>query len=215
MSNCNEKKYPYPDENIFFITGVDTDIDPINYSKTTPLIIVSRKVELALAEYEDLGRLHKAKPIGCLSLAQLRVLHAGLEACLTNPSTKELKGGLFGAMLGKRQPWLIASMNDKSEPAIVDFVIARSSTDVITHAKYLKRSSPAIYSLELFSEMISLCDEVKEGKAKDTVYAMDYDGGELEEHLDAVENRRTASEKIKCENFLDQLFEAQMKGLVK
>jgi hypothetical protein len=50
MTACTKSQYPYPDENIFFITGVNTDVQPIDYSKTTPLIIVSRKPEVALAK---------------------------------------------------------------------------------------------------------------------------------------------------------------------
>ena len=49
MEMCRRNQYPYPDENIFFITGVKTDVEPIDYSKTTPLIVVSRRMEAAMA----------------------------------------------------------------------------------------------------------------------------------------------------------------------
>jgi hypothetical protein len=215
MHACNKSQYPYPDENIFFITGVATDVEPIDYTDTIPLIIVSRKVDAALAKYEDLGRLHKAKPIGCLSLAQLRVMHDRLESCINDPSVKEIKGGLFGAMLGKRQPWMIASMDDNGQPTVVDFVIARSSDDVLRHAKANKRNTPSIYSLELFAEMISFCERVKTGTAKDIVYAIDYKGGELEEQLEEVEKRRSPAERERCERTLERLLQNQINGVVR
>ena len=215
MTACTKKQYPYPDENIFFITGVNTDVQPIDYSKTTPLIIVSRKPEVALAKYEDMGALHKAKPVGCLSLAQLRVFHGRLASCLDDPNTKELKAGLLGAMLGKRQPWMIASMDDKGEPTMVDFVVARSSADVLNHAKVSKRVTPAIYSLELFSEMISWCEKVKSGTAKDIVYAIDYKGGEFDEHVNAIENTMTQEDKDFWELEIQAALDAKSKGLIK
>lgn len=215
MTTCAKNQYPYPDENIFFITGVNTDVQPIDYSKTTPLIIVSRMVKVALAKYEDLGRLRKAKPIGCLSLAQLRTLHDRLSACVNDPEVKEIKGGMLGAIWGKRQPWMIASMDDKGQPTMIDFVIARSSDDVLRHAKANKRITPAIYSLELFAEMVSLCEKVQSGAAKDIVYAIDYKGGELEEQLNAEEAKWTDEERAECESVVDAAMAAWMIGAVK
>ena len=49
MEQCREKHYPYPDENVFLVTGIRTDGGPLSFSNTVPLAIVSRKADVAVS----------------------------------------------------------------------------------------------------------------------------------------------------------------------
>ena len=125
MSECREGHFPYPDENVFLVSGVRVDTGPINFDKTVPMVVVSRRRERAMSYYVNMFGTQKWEVSGIVSLEQLLGLKSRMSAAqLDRGGLKEIKGGVIGSMFGKRQAWAIAIADADNKPMEPEIVVS-------------------------------------------------------------------------------------------
>ncbi|MDE2609790.1 MAG: hypothetical protein KGL61_09445 [Burkholderiales bacterium] len=216
MSECREGHYPYPDENVFLITGVRVDNGPVNFDKTVPMVVVSRRRERAMSYYVNMFGSQKWEVSGIVSLEQLRGLKSKMTSTqMDRGSLKEIKAGVFGKMFGKRQAWAIAIADSDNKPLEPEIVVASSSTDVIAYVKSPGKKAVGVFSMEMLDELIDKLEDVKFGRAKEIEYATDIKGGELAQELAEVRASMTDEEKEEADAMVKEMRSLQASGVIR
>jgi hypothetical protein len=217
MAQCREKHYPYPDENVYLVTGIRTDSGPLNFSNTVPLAIVSRKAEVAVSYFQAMAPDNQKWDItGCVSLDQLRGLRQKMiRSTKGSPDVKELKDGLFASITGKRQAWAIAYTDASGKPLEPEIVMASASTSVKAHAESSGKRPAGMFSMEVLDETISMLESVKAGKAEKIHYATDIDGGELAQELAETRAAMTDVERAEADVWRQRMATMRAGGAVK
>ena len=193
MEQCREKHYPYPDENVFLVTGIRTDGGPLSFSNTVPLAIVSRKADVAVSYFQAMAPDNQKWDItGCVSLDQLRGLRLKMiRSTKGSPDAKELKDGLLASFAGKRQAWAIAYTDASG-----------------------KRPA-GMFSMEVLDETITMLDAIKTGKAGKIHYATDIDGGELAQELAETRAAMTDAEREEADVWRQRMATMRAGGAIK
>ncbi|MET3109476.1 hypothetical protein AAKU58_004333 [Oxalobacteraceae bacterium GrIS 1.18] len=214
MSECREGHYPYPDENVFLVTGVRVDTGPIHFDKTVPMIVVSKRRERAMSYYSNMFGSQKWEVSGIVSLEQLRGLKSKMAAAqMERSNLKELKSGLLGSIFGKRQAWAIAVADENNKPMEPEIVVASSSAEVIAYMKASSKNIGGVFSMEILDELIDKLEDTKLGRAKEIEYATDIKGGELAEELADV-RKDYSPEQISNAEKWDNVWAAHKAGRV-
>lgn len=215
MELCREKHYPYPDENVFLIAGARSDLPLVDLLKAKPMVVVSRQADRAMRYFENMGGSQSWEALGCLSLAQARALRSAMAGAATSQSgVKEIQAGAISSVIGKRQPWAIAQIDEAGHPLDPEMVMAMSSADVFAYTKAQGSKAVGIFSLEMLDEIIANMDEVKHGRAKNIDYATDLQGGELEEELAAEVASWTDEEREEEELAFKRAQDKRAMGLI-
>lgn len=217
MEPCRENHYPYPDENVFLVTGIRADVGPLNFAKTVPLAIVARKAELAVSYFKAMAPDDQTWEItGCVSLDQLRGLRQRMSLANQESSgIQTLKEGLLASIVGKRQAWAIAYTDDRGKPLEPEIVMAASSASVKAHAEARGKHPAGLFSMESLDETIAMLDAIKNGKAEKIHYATDIDGGELDQELAETRAAMTDEEKLDADVWRKRMTAMRSGGVVK
>ena len=200
MSECREGHYPYPDENVFLVTGHRVDTGLINFENTVPMVVVSRRRERAMSYYLNMFGSQKWEVSGIVSLEQLLGLKSKMTAAtMERGNLNEIKCGIMGSLFGKRQAWGIAVADEKNMPLEPEIVVASSSADVIDYVKSSNKKISGVFSMEMLDELIDKLEEAKNGRSKVIEYATDIKNGELAEELAATRASMTSVERAEAD----------------
>ena len=216
MEQCREKHYPYPDENVFLVTGIRTDGGPLNFSNTVPLAIVSREADVAVSYFQAMAPDNQKWDItGCVSLDQLRGLRQKMiRSTKGSADVKELKDGLLASITGKRQAWAIAYTDASGKPLEPEIVIAASSTSVKVHAESSGKRPAGMFSMEVLDETITMLDAIKTGKAEKIHYATDIKGGELDQELAEEVASWSDEKRAKADARMQRALDKRARGVI-
>ncbi len=187
MHTCNKGQYPYPDENVFLVSGIQVGADPYDPTNTVALVVVARKPEVAKTHFVNVAS-GEWKVNGCVSLAQLRDVESKMKAAMTDKSTLDVSKGKPSDGYGLRQPWLVGKDL---------FVIASGSAEVFAHVEENGLHPGGVMSEEVLKASINPLLSAKLGHDKEHDYATDYDGGELSEQAAAVRAAMSPEDKQK------------------
>ena len=217
MAQCREKQYPYPEENVFLVTGIRTDVGLLNFGNTVPLAIVSRKADVAVSYFQAMVPDNQKWDItGCVSLDQLRGLRKKMiRSTKGSADVKELKDGLLASMTGKRQAWAIAYTDSNGKPLDPEIVMASASTSVKDYAESSGKHPAGMFSMEMLDETIAMLDSVKSGKAAKIHYATDIDGGELAQELAETRAAMSDAERAEADLWRQRMATMRAGGVVK
>ena len=213
MAECREKHYPYPDECVFLVTGHRPNSNP---SSTASMTIVSRTAERASQFFMSMSDdVQKWKVIGCVSLDQLKGLRSRMTQSRAGQVFKELKSGLLGSVLGHRQPWAVAFLNEMDQPTEPEIVMARTSSDVRAYIESTGKNSTGMFALDALEETIDQLEQVQIGKSKSERYAIDYAGGELAQEFAEVRAKRSPEEQTNVDAIVARALRKQAAGILR
>lgn len=176
MHACNEGQYPYPDENVFLVSGIQVGADQYDPTNTVSRVVIGRRPEVARAYFTNVSS-GDWEVNGCVSLAQLKELESKMKAAMSTATTVDVSKGKPADGYGLRQPWLIGKDM---------FVIASASEDVFSYVKAKGLHPGGVMSEEVLKASIKPLLAAKIGATDDHAYATDYDGGELAEQAAAI-----------------------------
>ena len=205
MHACNKGQYPYPDENVFLVSGIPVGADPYDPTNTAAMVIVARRPEVATEYFVDIASFD-VKINGCVSLAQLQEVARTMQLAASDKKTVDVSKGKPSDGYGLRQPWLVGKNI---------FVIASSSDDVFTYAKVNELHPGGVMSEEVIKATIKPMISAKLGLSENDTYATDFEAGELEEQAAAKLAAMTPEQRLKREEFMELVAKKKSAGVAR
>lgn len=199
---CRHRKYPYPDENVFLVSGARFQGEHFE-SVAESSIIVSLTPELAQSYYVDIADDSHLKVVSCLSLVEAKALKNRMAQASAQDDCVQIKPSLMNALFFKSDLFWVVGKNAQGL-TLEKAVQAKSMREVLMWAAETKIQILGIIAESALDETLEDMEKVQQGTGVDQeAYASDYVNAEDLLESDVRIASRSIEEKDKSdEGFL-------------
>lgn len=175
MSELHKRKYPYPEDCIYLVTGGEATGGEIKVDGLVSLIIVARSEERAKRDWGfRFNSRGTGVPMACLAMPNLRKFVDALRDAERNPDgyLKIPKAFRNETVIAERSPWVVVFLDDSKREATGSLIVmARDADDILYWARSNKHVVSAVVSLSIAEATLAEMEKVKNGTAEIEYFA--------------------------------------------
>ncbi|MCB4344767.1 hypothetical protein LA345_12680 [Burkholderia vietnamiensis] len=174
-----EGHYPYPEENVFLVSAVNSPKARGSDFALAGMVIVARRAELAVEFFNAVAPNPEAwDSLSCWTFSEMKSAAQKIDS--EKSRAPSLGRGFFS--FGRKEPWVILCA-DEANARRVEVVIASSFKAVHAHASASGANILGIFPETSLMDLVGLMEQTRLGHNKKEKYASDIRNGELEENL--------------------------------